>query len=741
MRTILLLCTPEDEAYFDRLQRLDASRGVRLLKTTTPHTNTVQVSMLCDKHKVDAVMTTQPKFLEAALYMSTDYTPPPGNKKPALDDYAGSIIHLRDGRELLVLNPLERLRTVTFEQFVVNRYVSKLTRPERWQPARPFKWRIGTAEDIPRIMQASIMSVDIETNSDEHRSMSCVGYGCYYPDTDSIENYVFPVDSFADLMLVREINACQVPKLFQGGLYDNAYFLRWGVPVTNWAHDSLNLFHCWLAELPKRLDFIGSFAVRDIRFWKDDGKTGNKEDHYRYNARDCWATLCGYFNILAECPAWVLQNYRLEFRMNFPALHASLEGLERDKEIFDEVAEKKKTELEGLRQRIGNILGAPAFNPNSPPQVVKLLQVLGDATATSSDKIAVQKASAKHPLNEFILALVTAYRKALKLTSTYLKEESFWNNRLLYKLDPAGTDTCRASSSESQFWTGFQIQNIPAGDSIKQFLMAPPGWFLAECDKKQAEARCVAYLSGDQNLMRLVESDHDYHSWNAAAFFGVPYESIYDEATDKTLNKILRNLSKRTNHGANYNMGASVLLDTMGPKAVAEAKIALKLPRHFTLRQVTGYLLAQYEATYPDVKGRYYKSIINEVVTTGKIVSPFNWTRVCFGKPTENKLHLNSLVAHPSQHLSVMIVNVEWYNVWRLTVYGELRGHVRIKAQIHDSLLFIYRQNSEWAAKKVQELMNFKVPVKGSDGVTRELAVPTDLSMGEEPTRYWSELK
>jgi hypothetical protein len=42
--------------------------------------------------------------------------------------------------------------------------------------------------------------------------------------------------------------------------------------------------------------------------------------------------------------------------------------------------------------------------------------------------------------------------------------------------------------------------------------------------------------------------------------------------------KDLRDLSKRTNHGANYNMGGSVMLDTMGPKRVAQAKLVLKLP-------------------------------------------------------------------------------------------------------------------------------------------------------------------
>jgi len=47
----------------------------------------------------------------------------------------------------------------------------------------------------------------------------------------------------------------------------------------------------------------------------------------------------------------------------------------------------------------------------------------------------------------------------------------------------------------------------------------------------QAEARYTAYLSGDEALIHAVDCGKDFHSLNASAFFGVPYEEIYRDVS------------------------------------------------------------------------------------------------------------------------------------------------------------------------------------------------------------------
>lgn len=757
---LLLLSTKEDAEYLPRFQRLAALAGHKVMNTTAHYPNPVTLDRLCEAHNIEGVFCAQSLTLKAILNDIPDYIPPTGTKQITADDFAGSFLRLRSGRPVVVLNPLERLRTVPHEKFVVERYISKITQPHKWFPQTKFQWHEVTWENRDAVMEdirtATLCAIDIEVPWPQNslRTIDCVSYTTYHAETHTTQSWVIPFDEIWHWQFIKEANDTATAKVFQNGIFDNAYFLRWGAPVRNWLYDTFHFFHSWLSELPKRLDFVASFAIREVRYWKDDGKTGNRQDKYRYCGLDGWATINGLLGLIHEAPTWAFDNYiDHEFKLVFPSLNAGLEGLLIDNERFMELKAKKEKLVEQGKARLQKLVACPSYNPNSSKQNTQLFKLLGCDDLVKQDhlddrensrrgtgKIQTQKAKARHPLNNMILTEVENYKKEAKQVSTYFDEEKIWHGQALYTLNPGGTDTLRAASSESAFDCGWQIQNIPATDqSFKECCLAPPGWFIGEADKAQAEARCVGYLSGETALIDLVESDKDYHSWNASAFFGIPYEEIYDVVKRKTIKKVLRNLAKRTNHGANYNMGAEVMLDTMGPKMVAEAKILLGLPKFMRLVDVCQFLLDRYSATYPAVKGRWYQTIIATIATTQMLVSPFGWTRRFFGSPKDNKLHLNSAVAHSPQNLSVSIINKEWYKIWRETIYGELRGRVRIKAQIHDSFLFVYRELAD--AKRVQDMMDTRVDVVGSDGVTRSLYIPSDLSTGDTPTRRWSEIK
>lgn len=732
-----------DDSQLGGLQRITALSGHSIKTSMQARTNATEVAMLAKSHKIDAVITSQLGLLEATLRQTVDFVP--SRKAISIDNYAGSLLKLPMEIPLLIISPLERLSTVPYERWVLDRFISKLTQPGRWLPQTKFFWKQVTeqnaADCLLQIQAADLVAVDIETPGDLDRSIKLCGYGAYNFADNSCTCFVVHVVSEAAWHFMRCANDSQPAKIMQNGIYDNSYFLRWAVPVRNWLWDTMVMQHCMYSELPKSLDMIASLFIRDVRFWKDDGKTGSLEDEMRYNALDCWGTVNALLGMLHENCKWAADNYVQEFPMVFPSLHASLEGWKVDEEAFAKAKVQKEAEAERHLIAARLMLSEPHFNPRSPPQMNKLFELLGCKRGARDTNAAAfsAKARAASPLNERILGEIDLYKKASKLVSTYFSETAVWQGRLFYTLDPAATDTGRAAARASAFWCGYNIQNIPRGDAVKQALIADTGWLLAEPDKAQSEARCVGYLSGETKLIDLVESSHDYHSWNAQAFFGVPYEKIYDEARGKTLDKDLRDLSKRTNHGANYNMGAGVMLDTMGPKKVAEAKRVLKLPAYMRLLKVCEFLLETYEKTYPKVKGLFYDQIIREITISSKLVSPFGWTRFFFAKPSKsNKPALNAAVAHGPQNLSVGIVNREWYAIWRASVYGALRGRVRVKAQIHDSIPFQYREGDEAAAQEVLALMNTAVQVRGADGVVRTMRIPSDLQPGK---KRWSDLK
>lgn len=291
---------------------------------------------------------------------------------------------------------------------------------------------------------------------------------------------------------------------------------------------------------------------------------------------------------------------------------------------------------------------------------------------------------------------------------------------------------------------GLNIQNIPRdsddGAAVKDTLVADDGFLIWDWDFKNAEGFGVAYKSGDVNLLEAVNGTKDYHSYNAARFFGVPYEQIFRDACDEyieettgifhaaveacVLNKKLRDLSKRTNHGANYNMGAMVMLQTMGSKKVRDAARLLGLPAHIDLIDVCKYLLSVYERTYPRVKTTYYEKIKHDIKTTGLLVGDTGWTRRCFGNPSNNKPDLNSYVAHVTQSLNAALLDIALVRVFNELAFNT---HFKLIAQIHDNLLAQIRIGHEYLAKRVKELMTISVPITDCLGKVRIMTVPTDM--------------
>lgn len=712
------------------------------------------------KYDIDSAIVTDQKLLTHILKALPDFkigrTKNGQEKKLSLNDYHGSFVTVegfRLGREkdldVLFLNPLQHLHTVPEAPFIFKRFITKITKPQLWFPQTAFTWELATPESVEnlyeRFQEALLVSCDIETDIDSPlRTINCSGYCALFAD-GSTHSVVIPVKDLWGVQWMRKFNTLAAPKVFQNGMYDNLYYWRYNSPVYNWLYDTQHLFHAWYSELPKRLDYITAFAIRKVRFWKDDGKSGNLMEHYEYNARDCWATMNSWLSLLQEAPDWAVRNYLEEFPQVFPCLHVEADGLAIDEARFNKSAAEVAAKRELHEKRLAAWIG-PKFNPGSPDQCKRLLKVLGcadkEGNVKSSDDQALNAAASIHPLNERIITEIQEVRGLRKLESTYLKSDKFWDWRLHYKTNPAGTDTARFSSIESSWWTGFQIQNIPRGPEVKSFIRADDGWLLGENDQPQSEARCVGYLSGCSSLIDLVEGPHDYHSWNAEKFFGVPYGSIYDEGTKKTLNKDLRDLSKRTNHGANYNMGADVMLDTMGPKKVAEARRLLGLPGKMSLREVCAFLLARYAATYPEVKRDWYDWIKRTISITKKLVSPLGWTRHFFNDPMKSKPALNAAVAHSPQNLSAAIVNRGWYAAWRESVYGNLRGYLRLKACIHDSILYCYK--GSWVPERLKEIMTIPVMVKDIKGVERKMVIHPDVSIGKDKSVgavYWSELK
>lgn len=753
----------------------------------------VQLTQYCKQKNVSKIISTSPHLLWKLL--EKDW---PANlkKRPAISDYAGSVFDVPGipGGEIVFIHPLRQLITKPEARFTCERFISKITSPHKWHEPTPFEFTTCNTverlnEALSFLTQCKLIAVDIETVR-QHASISCVGYtGALVDNRGNVEtrSFVVPFTSTFNLVYIRRINALAVAKIFQNGKYDNAYFLRFNAPVTNWIWDTAHLFHSWYSEMPKDLGFLNAFFLRKIQYWKDLSKTGDKFLYYKYNALDSWVTLNVFLIQIKQMPAWARRNYELEFPLVFPCLLSEMTGVRRDTARLLEANKTETIELAAKQKSLDTMLGTPYFNTNSGPQVKALLKVLGLGSFAqvwkdgeekeSANEIVLKKAMLAHPFGASILALILDIRGIRKNISTYLtigdKAKEFHgyprdgqvieDGRILYALNPHGTNTGRLASNEHQFWCGLNFQTAPREGSYKTTIGSDPEFLFAECDLKQAESRGTANISGDSNLLAALDSGHDFHAYNASSFFGTPYALIFDDATAKILNKKLRDLAKRVNHGANYNMGALVLIDTMGLDKIYEARRLLNLPQSWTPLQIANHLLAAFHRTYPGIAGTYYPWVIRSVTETNMLISRAmhhidrtaginpheyiangDWTRYCFARPSANgslsKRDLNTLVAHCPQSLNARTLNEAYLRVFYDLALGN--EEFRLHAQIHDSILYSFKEGLHMKyCPAVKERMEIPVTIKSCDGKYRTFTVPADTKAGKDGrgAKYWSE--
>lgn len=732
-------------------------------------TTVTEVQVVCDKHNVDAVICCNEEFLKKLV---------PVKNKVTLDNYEGSIIKrnplpiTKKPLEFLICNPLTggkegkygakaHLHTVPYQKHLLERYLTKFTNPSRWWKTTDFIWEVAKPSTMENLYEefktADYIAQDTETATNPLR-ITVAGYCAVYIDNHSIrtKSIVIHIDDLWAVSWMRRFNQLPQPKIFQNGLYDNAYYTLFDAPVTNYLFDTINLFHCWYSELPKDLGFISSYCLRDVEFWKADSATVDKYEYYKYNARDTWGTANAFLSLMREMPAYAFKNYILEFPTVFPNHACSCEGWKIDQTRMVQVKQQEQAKLDAALSSIKRMV-SPFFNPSSPLQCLRLLHAFGNKDLKGAGEKEIKKAMLRHPFTGRIFQSILNYRKSRKLHSTYTppdedaegedaeKGMTLYHGRVLYSLLAHGTDSGRNACKEHYYWLGLQIQNIPRGGTIKQCFISDEDLLLGEADFDQAEARDTAYLSGDTTLIRVIEDiTKDFHSYNCAAFTGRLYEAICrsEQQPDGTwkhtrLDIPIIDIFKRVNHGSNYNIGAKKLVDTMGLAMIWEAQKTLKLPGYWEPEEVAQHLLDVYAKTYSVVKGAWYDYVVYQVLSTNTLVSPFGWTRYCFANPKTSKPALNAYVAHPPQNLNAGTLNRAFLKIF-LEVQLPNWNNFRLKAQIHDSIPFQYRRGFEHLAWKVKEIMEEKFDVVDCGGKKRTVKIPVTLKLGAE---RWSEIK
>jgi DNA polymerase len=131
------------------------------------------------------------------------------------------------------------------------------------------------------------------------------------------------------------------------------------------------------------------------------------------------------------------------------------------------------------------------------------------------------------------------------------------------------------------------MQNLPRGSQLKNAILAPAGHILVDCDSSQIEARTLAWLAEQDDLVTAFDEGKDVYKIMASAIYGKPVEVI---------NKDERFIGKTTVLGAGYGMGAA--------KFQAQLKaMGVELPA-----EECEYIIKVYRKTYPDIQKLWWNT-------------------------------------------------------------------------------------------------------------------------------------
>ena len=171
------------------------------------------------------------------------------------------------------------------------------------------------------------------------------------------------------------------------------------------------------------------------------------------------------------------------------------------------------------------------------------------------------KALMEHP-DERVQAIIAA-RLGTKSTLEETRTQRFINISLRGKMPVP----LRYYAAHTGRWGGddkLNLQNLPRKSLLKDSIIAPKGYVLIDADSSQIEARIVAWLSGQQDLVDAFERKEDVYKIMASA--------IYNK-NEQEIDSNERFVGKTTILGAGYGMGHNkfgIQLKTFGVEIADE---------------------------------------------------------------------------------------------------------------------------------------------------------------------------
>lgn len=451
------------------------------------------------------------------------------------------------------------------------------------------------------------------------------------------------------------------------------------------------------------------------------------EREFVYNGLDCCVTL-EVFNVISEMlDEKTTKTYEFSLALQAPIMEMAMRGVLVDNGQRARVLAATRDDISRLAAQLGKIIGEGVgvdVQWTSPKQLNQLfydvmnlpLQRKRGANGQmvpTSDRGALEKLSSyfiAEPICSHLLAL-----RDLDKKRQFLETGIDADGRMRTNFNIAGTNTGRLASAMSDFGTGTNLQNVDR--DLRSIFVSDPGWKFGNIDLEQGDSRNLGALCWERfvetygeafagGYLDLCESGdlHTSVSRMARPTLAWTDDPLANRALADTKyyrGDSYRDLDKKLGHGSNY-LGQ--------PATMAKHS---KVP----VREVAEFQ-RNYFGRLPCIP-TYHQFVRDEIKRSASLTTLFGRRRFFFGRP-QDEATIREAVAYCPQSMTAEEINLGMLRLWR-------DGRVQLLVQVHDSILFQYREEREaevipWAIDAL------RVPLVLARG--REFVVPGEAQVG-----------
>lgn len=538
--------------------------------------------------------------------------------------------------------------------------------------------------------------------------------------------------------------------------YDDFKLSLFGFETPNVFSDTLIKTRILFPECPdKKLSTVASLWTREP-YYKEEGKEfklgKSKIDQLLlYNAKDCAVEfevdeeqeqdLISFENRYQVPLRDYYYNYMMKKHKFY--LHMENNGFRvdhaRQKELAKRYIQLQATEHEKLIQLVGHDV-----NVKSAPQKVMLFRELGlpvyKKNPTSEDSIV--KMLGTHckgkdgEKKKAILEGILEESRIRDQRSRYINFSPDYDGRCKTSFNISATETCRSSTGILKKpirprKMGLAFHTISKhgrlAKDIRSMFIPDEGKVFLQADSSQAEARVVAVLSRDYELLKAFDTI-DIHRRTAGLIFSM---SSYLNLSEGFLEKIdsigkddpMRFAGKKTRHAGNYNMGRRRFMTEFNtdaqkfgiPMTVSEWK--------------AGQMLDLFHAGSPKIRGIFHAEIQEALVSTRTLIDPFGGVRIFNGRMDET-LFMEGYANIPQRTVAHLVQGAG------IKVYDEIGDSKEaiFISENHDSLtLQVPANNWEPYARLLKKHMEAEIDFSKYCTLKRDvkLVIPCDVEIAE----------